>query len=73
LFTPDSALRDSAVTPSAIEGRILLIRGVTIMLDTDLAALYQVSAGALLQAVKRNRKRFPEISFSNCRIKSLQT
>ena len=43
------------------------------MLDTDLAALYQVSAGALLQAVKRNRKRFPEISFSNCRIKSLQT
>jgi ORF6N domain len=59
LFTPDSALRDSAVTPSAIEGRILHIRGVSNMLDTDLAALYQVSAGTLLQAVKRNRKRLP--------------
>jgi DNA-binding PadR family transcriptional regulator len=29
------------------------------MLDTDLAALYGVTPGALLQAVKRNRNRFP--------------
>ena len=29
------------------------------MLDSDLAALYGVSTGVLLQAVRRNRKRFP--------------
>ena len=30
------------------------------MLDTDLAALYQVDVKVLNQAVKRNRSRFPE-------------
>jgi hypothetical protein len=44
---------------AGIDARILLVRGANVMLDTDLAALYQVSSGALLQAVKRNRKRFP--------------
>jgi len=29
------------------------------MLDADLAAMYQVTTGALIQAVKRNRHRFP--------------
>ena len=43
-----------------IERRILLIRGHKVMLDTDLAALYQVPTGALNQAVRRNLDRFPE-------------
>jgi hypothetical protein len=43
-----------------IEHRILLIRGHKVILDTDLAALYQVSTSALNQAVQRNRDRFPE-------------
>jgi len=43
----------------AIEVRILLVRGASVMLDSDLAALYGATSGALLQAVKRNRKRFP--------------
>lgn len=43
-----------------IESRIWLIRGHKILLDTDLAALYQVETGALNRAVKRNRERFPE-------------
>jgi hypothetical protein len=43
-----------------IERRILLIRGHKVMLDTDLAALYQVSTSALNQAVRRNLDRFPE-------------
>ena len=30
------------------------------MLDRDLAELYDVSTGALNQAVRRNRERFPE-------------
>ena len=43
-----------------IRSRILTIRGVQVMLDRDLAALYGVTTGALNQAVKRNIRRFPE-------------
>ena len=46
--------------PVDIRGRILAIRGVQVMLDRDLAELYDVPTGALNQAVKRNAKRFPE-------------
>jgi hypothetical protein len=42
-----------------IENAILLIRGEKLILDSDLAALYGVETRALLQAVKRNRERFP--------------
>jgi hypothetical protein len=41
------------------ESRILMIRGLSVLLDADLAALYGVSTGALLQAVRRNPERFP--------------
>jgi hypothetical protein len=44
----------------AIDSQIHVIRGVSVMLDSDLAALYGVATGVLLQAVRRNRKRFPE-------------
>lgn len=47
------------VTKTAIETRIHVIRGLSVILDTDLAALYRVAPGALLQAVRRNRIRFP--------------
>lgn len=43
-----------------IEKSILLIRGQKVMLDTDLAALYEVETRILLQAVKRNVRRFPD-------------
>ena len=36
------------------------IRGVKVMLDRDLAALYGVTTGNLNKAVKRNPERFPE-------------
>lgn len=42
-----------------IESRILLIRGQKVLLDADLAGLYGVSTGTLVQAVKRNIDRFP--------------
>ncbi|MDZ4796955.1 MAG: ORF6N domain-containing protein [Bryobacteraceae bacterium] len=42
-----------------IERAILLIRGEKVMLDRDLAALYAVETRALVQAVKRNLRRFP--------------
>ena len=43
-----------------IEAKIFEIRGQKIMLDFDLAELYEVETKALNQAVKRNLKRFPE-------------
>ena len=42
-----------------IERRILLMRGHKVMLDRDVASLYQVKPIALRQAVKRNSNRFP--------------
>ena len=47
------------ITSSAIEDKILIIRGKKVMLDTDLAKLYDVSVRILNQAVKRNIFRFP--------------
>jgi len=42
-----------------LEDRIQLLRGQRVMLSTDLAPLYGVEIRALIQAVKRNRMRFP--------------
>ena len=42
-----------------IEQTILLIRGHRVMLSTVLADLYAVEPRVLIQAVKRNRDRFP--------------
>ena len=42
-----------------IERRIFLIRGHKVMLDRDLAVLYDIKAIALRQQVKRNKDRFP--------------
>jgi hypothetical protein len=43
-----------------IKDKIYLIRGQKVMLDSDLAELYEVPTSALNQAVKRNSTRFPE-------------
>jgi hypothetical protein len=42
-----------------IERKIYLIRGCKVMLDSDLAELYQVPTKRLNEAVRRNRGRFP--------------
>ena len=42
-----------------IERRIYQLRGQRVMVDADLAELYQVETGALTRAVKRNLERFP--------------
>lgn len=44
----------------AIQRKIYEIRGQKVILDRDLAALYQVETRVLNQAVKRNIERFPE-------------
>ena len=43
-----------------IEKKIYLIRGHKVMLDRDLAELYEVETRVLNQAVRRNIERFPE-------------
>ncbi len=43
-----------------IEDAIYTIRGQQVLLDRDLAMLYQVETKVLNQAVKRNIERFPE-------------
>ena len=45
---------------TVIQNKIYEIRGQRVMLDFDLAALYQVTTSALNQAVKRNMERFPD-------------
>lgn len=47
-------------TEPNIESSIYEIRGKQVMLDSDLARLYQVKTKALLQSVKRNMERFPK-------------
>jgi hypothetical protein len=48
-----------AVKLERIQKRIYVIRNKKIMLDSDLAYLYEVEVKQLNQAVKRNIKRFP--------------
>src|SRR5580698_2089433 len=54
---PSTALQ--VVPAEFIERKIHLIRGHKVMLDSDLAALYQVPTKVLNQAVRRNLARFP--------------
>jgi ORF6N domain len=57
---PSSPADQLPVPVETIERRIYLIRGQKVMLDSDLAELYRVPTFRLNEAVKRNRKRFPE-------------
>jgi hypothetical protein len=50
----------NAIPVERIERAILLVRGQKVLLDRDLAELYGVATKVLNQAVRRNRKRFPE-------------
>jgi phage regulator Rha-like protein len=43
-----------------IQNKIYLIRGQKVMIDSDLANLYQVETKVLNQSVRRNINRFPE-------------
>ncbi|MEN9548090.1 MAG: hypothetical protein RIR12_681 [Bacteroidota bacterium] len=44
----------------SIQNKIYELRGERVMLDFDLAALYEVGTKVLIQAVKRNSNRFPK-------------
>ena len=50
-----------AIIPQEIiEKKIFMIHGQKVMIDKDLAYLYQVKPIALRQQVKRNKERFPD-------------
>lgn len=53
-------MSNSIATRQEIENRIYPIRGQQVMLDSDLARIYQVETKVFNQAVKRNTDRFPE-------------
>jgi len=53
------ANEQSIIPVDRIERAILLIRGQRVMLDADLAKLYEVTTKRLNEQVKRNRNRFP--------------
>lgn len=55
-----SAKQVPAISDAAVKSRIHTVRGHKVMLDSDLAELYQVETRVLNQAVKRNTRRFPE-------------
>ena len=48
------------VPAEKITGKIYLIRGTRVMLDSDLAEIYGVETKVFNQAVKRNEARFPK-------------
>jgi len=48
-----------SIAPKSIAERIVVVRGVKILLDRDLADLYEIETRVLLQAVRRNAARFP--------------
>jgi hypothetical protein len=54
-----ASTRSDTVDTDAIMRNILVIRGQRVLLDSDLAALYQVATKALTRAVRRNLGRFP--------------
>lgn len=54
------AKTSSLILDEQVESLILSIRGQKVLLDRDLAALYEVETKALNRAVSRNGERFPE-------------
>jgi len=55
------AKKEALLVPEeVIMNQIYYIKGQKVMLDKDLAELYQVTTGNLNKAVQRNLKRFPE-------------
>ncbi len=64
------------ITPKVIERMIYVIRGQKVMLDSDLAELYEVETKVLNQAVKRNQARFPPdfmFQISNQELRNLRS
>lgn len=69
-------MQNQIIPKEIIESRIFLIREKKVMLDRDLAALYKVETKKLVQAIKRNLKRFPDnfmFQLNDAEMKSLRS
>lgn len=55
----DEKEKHEEISENTIRNLIYVVRGQQVMLDSDLAMLYQVETKRLNENVKRNRKRFP--------------
>ncbi|MBS3064686.1 MAG: ORF6N domain-containing protein, partial [DPANN group archaeon] len=53
-------MQDITIISEIIKSKIYTIRGKQVMIDRDLAELYNVPTMVLNQAVKRNIERFPD-------------
>lgn len=60
MATNQEILNTQSIDQSKIENCIFTIRGVQVMLDSDLARFYEITTSNLNKAVKRNANRFPE-------------
>lgn len=56
----EQQLVDVKISENTIKNLIYVVRGQQVMLDSDLAMMYQVETGNLNKAMKRNINRFPE-------------
>jgi len=56
-----------------IQNMIHEIRGHKVMLDSDLAVLYEIETGALNRAVKRNIERFPDFFMFQLTVEELNS
>lgn len=54
------SIKRLGVPDEVVINKILLVRGMKVMLDSDLAELYGVETKHLKRAVRRNKNRFPE-------------
>jgi len=52
--------KELAISQTQIENRIFTVRGVQVMLDSDLAEMYQTETKYINRAMKRNPDRFPQ-------------
>ena len=59
-MTNPKKLIKSVLADEKIIDKIYLVRGKKVMLDEDLAELYQVETRRLNEAVKRHEERFPK-------------
>lgn len=67
---------EAIVPVEVIEKKTFLIHGQKVMLDSDLAELYGITTKVLVQAVKRNMKRFPPdfmLQLTNQEVTSLRS
>lgn len=71
----ETQLNSAIAVIEEIEEKIYVIRGQRVMIDSDLAEVYQVETRVLNQALKRNLKRFPPdfmFQLSNVEVESLR-